>query len=173
MAVAAPEQVELAISGMTCASCASRIERKLNKLDGVEATVNYATEEAAVSFDSRTADLAKIVAAVEAVGYGASRSADEAERSIESSALARRLTVAVALSAPLVLVAMISPLQFSGWEWLALALATPVVFWSGFRFHRAALANVRHGGTALATFGRKRHCRWERGGRGFRCHRGV
>src|SRR5712691_8118512 len=136
---------------MTCASCASRIERRLNKLDGVEATVNYATEKATVSFDPTAADLARIVAAVGAVGYGAAVRADEQERGDESAALALRLAVATVLSVPLVLVAMIPPLQFAGWGWLALALATPVVFWSGLRFHRAALTNARHAAATMDT----------------------
>ena len=142
---------ELQIGGMTCASCASRIERKLNKLDGVAATVNYATEEATVTFDTTATAVAEIVAAVESVGYSATLTADEAARDRETTALKRRLAVSVALSLPLVVVAMISPLQFRGWEWLALALATPVVFWSGLRFHRAALANARHGAATMDT----------------------
>jgi P-type Cu+ transporter len=151
MTVAVPERVDLKIGGMTCASCASRIERKLNKLDGVAATVNYATEEATVTFDTAATAVAEIVAAVEAVGYSATLAADEAARDRETTALKRRLVVAVVLSLPLVVVAMISPLQFRGWEWLALALATPVVFWSGWRFHRAALANARHHAATMDT----------------------
>src|SRR5882757_8080695 len=110
MAVAVPERVDLKIGGMTCASCASRIERKLNKLDGVEATVNYATEEATVTFETASTAVAEIVAA-ESVGYSATLTADEATRDRETTALKRRLVVAVTLSVPLVVVAMISPLQ--------------------------------------------------------------
>jgi Cu+-exporting ATPase len=130
MATAAPERVTLALEGMTCASCAARIERKLNKLEGVEATVNYATEQATVRFDPALVALADLVRSVEAIGYGAS--------------LRRRLIVAAALSAPLTLLALVSPLQFAGWEWLAVALATPVVLWAGWPFHRAAALNARH-----------------------------
>ena len=151
MAVAAPERVDLKIGGMTCASCASRIERKLNKLDGVAATVNYATEEATVTFDTAATAVAAIVAAVESVGYSATLTADEGERDRETTALKRRLVAAVVLSLPLFVVAMISPLQFRGWEWSALALATPVVFWSGWRFHRASLANARHRAATMDT----------------------
>jgi len=151
MAVAAPERVDLKIGGMTCASCASRIERKLNKLDGVAATVNYATEEATVTFDTAETAVAAIVAAVESVGYSATLTADEGARDRETTALKRRLVAAVVLSLPLTVVAMTSPLQFRGWEWLALTLATPVVFWSGWRFHRAALANARHRAATMDT----------------------
>jgi Cu+-exporting ATPase len=151
MAVAASERVDLKIGGMTCASCASRIERKLNKLDGVAATVNYATEEATVTFDTAATAVAEIVAAVESVGYSATLTADEAARERETTELKRRLVVAAVLSLPLVVMAMLSPLQFRGWEWLALALATPVVFWSGLRFHRAALANARHRAATMDT----------------------
>jgi Cu+-exporting ATPase len=145
MGVAAEQQerVRLDVHGMTCASCATRIERKLNKLDGVEATVNYATDEAAVSFDPDVVSIDDLVAAVEAAGYHAAP-AGEHSVSDETDALRFRLIVAVALSAPLALLAMAAPLQFAGWEWVALALATPVVIWAGWSFHRAAFANARH-----------------------------
>jgi Cu+-exporting ATPase len=145
MATAAPERVTLALEGMTCASCAARIERKLNKLDGVEATVNYATEQATVRFDPARVALDDLVRSVEAIGYGAAlprAGADSAE--VAARSLRRRLIVAAALSAPLTLLALASPLQFEGWEWLAVALATPVVLWSGWPFHRAAALNARH-----------------------------
>jgi len=148
VAVAAPEHVELALSGMTCASCASRIERKLNKLEGVEASVNYATEQASVSYDSKRVKLEQLIAAVEGTGYKAVLPAARTEGDDPTRSLRLRLLVAAALSAPLVALAMIPPLQFGGWEWLAFALATPVVLWSGWRFHRAAALNARH---ALAT----------------------
>jgi P-type Cu+ transporter len=147
MATAAPERVTLALEGMTCASCAARIERKLNKLEGVEATVNYATEQATVRFDPVRVAVDDIVRSVEAIGYGAAlphtaAGADSAEDAARS--LRRRLIVAAALTAPLTLLALVLPLQFAGWEWLAVALATPVVLWAGWPFHRAAVLNARH-----------------------------
>ena len=149
--VETPERVRLELEGMTCASCAARIERKLNKLEGVEATVNFATEEAAVSFDPTRASLEDLVGAVEAAGYGASLGADAAETEDATRQLRLRLIVAAVLTAPLTALAMIPPLQFDGWEWLALALATPVVLWSGWRFHRAAALNLRHGAATMDT----------------------
>ena len=142
----ATTQVELTIGGMTCASCAARIERKLNKLDGVEASLNFATEQATVRCDPSVA-VDDLVSAVEAAGYHA-RPAQEAgihhHHDEPISGLRRRLAVAVALTAPLALIAMVPALRFSGWEWVALVLATPVVFWSGSGFHRAALQSARH-----------------------------
>ena len=140
------KEVRLDLEGMTCASCVNRIERKLNKLDGVEATVNFATEQATVHFDpSVTVD--DLVSAVEAAGYHA-HAVDESgvhhHHDEPTAVLRRRLVVAVALTAPLAALAMIPPLQFAGWEWVALLLATPVVFWSGIGFHRAALQSARH-----------------------------
>jgi P-type Cu+ transporter len=147
MATAAPKRVTLALEGMTCASCAARIERKLNRLEGVEATVNYATEQATVRFDPAHVALDDLVRSVETIGYGAAlqraaAGADSAEHAARS--LRRRLIVAAALSAPLTLLALVSPLQFGGWKWIAVALATPVVLWCGWRFHRAAAVNALH-----------------------------
>jgi P-type Cu+ transporter len=145
MATATPERVTL--EGMTCASCAARIERKLNKLAGVEATVNYATEKATVRFDPDRVALDDLVRSVEAIGYGAAlpRGAAGGESTEDAArSLRRRLIVAAALSAPLTLLALVSPLQFGGWEWIAVALATPVVLWCGWPFHRAAALNARH-----------------------------
>ena len=152
-ATAAPEgaRVDLSLDGMTCAACANRIERKLNKLDGVEAAVNYATEQADVRFDPRSVTVADLVGAVEAAGYGARPAADAGEPTDRSGPLRRRLLVAAALTAPLVVLAMLPPLQFDDWEWLAFALATPVVFWAGFGFHRAAVRNARHGTATMDT----------------------
>ncbi len=150
MTTSAPERVRLEVEGMTCAACASRIERKLNKLDGVEATVNYATEEAAVSFDASKLDVDALITAVEAIGYGAGLPRDgvDASRDDRSEAAAvwlrRRLVLALALSAPLTLLGMVPPLQFDGWEWLAFGLAAPVVVFAGWPFHRAAALNARH-----------------------------
>ena len=152
--VATPERdtrVHLALEGMTCAACANRIERKLNKLDGVEASVNYATEQAMVRFDPGRVTVPELVGAVEAAGYHAALASDGRLAVDRADALRRRLFVAAVLSAPLVLLAMASPLQFDGWEWVALALATPVVFWAGFGFHRAALLNARHRAVTMDT----------------------
>jgi Cu+-exporting ATPase len=147
-ATAVPERIRLEIGGMTCASCASRIERKLNKLDGVEASVNYATEEAAVSFDPARVDMDALVAVVEATGFTAAPpdAAVGAEKSddYEARRLRLRLVVAAVLSVPLLVLVMVSPAQFGGWEWLALALSAPVVLWAGWPFHRAAALNARH-----------------------------
>jgi P-type Cu+ transporter len=155
-APAAPERVRLEIEGMTCASCAARIEKKLNKLDGVQATVNYATEEAAVSFDPARVELEQLIRTVEAIGYGAGlprgavdvTQADEPDDAVH--AIRRRLLGAALLTAPLTLL-LIPALQFSGWEWLALALAAPVVLWAGWPFHRAAALNLRHGAATMDT----------------------
>ncbi len=138
-----PQQVRLELEGMTCASCVSRIERKLNKLDGVEASVNFATEQATVRYEG-SVSVDELVGAVEAAGYRARPATAGVHHHEDSSALSLRLAVAAALTAPLVLLAMVPPLQFSGWEWAALGLATPIVFWSGLGFHRAALASARH-----------------------------
>jgi Cu+-exporting ATPase len=138
------EQVELAIEGMTCASCAARIEKRLNKLDGVSASVNYASEHAAVTFDPADVSLEDLIGAVEAAGYHASLPEEALGEDDPAAPYRWRLIVAVVLSVPLALLAMIGALQFSGWEWVSLVLATPVVFWSGWPFHRAAALNARH-----------------------------
>jgi Cu+-exporting ATPase len=143
------EQTTLALEGMTCASCAARIERTLNKVDGVEATVNFATETAAVSFDPARVAPDQLTAAVERIGYHARLREEHAAHEHEARPL--RLLVALVLSVPLVLLSMIPPLRFPGWEWVSLVLATPVVFWSGLRFHRAALLNARHGAATMDT----------------------
>jgi len=137
-------RVDLALEGMTCAACATRIERKLNKLDGVDAAVNFATEQASVRYDAARVRPGDLIAAVEAAGYHASLAADAGEAEDRASAIRTRLVVAIALSAPVVALAMVSPLRFPGWEWVAFVLATPVVFWCGWGFHRAAALNARH-----------------------------
>ncbi|HET7043714.1 MAG TPA: heavy metal translocating P-type ATPase [Gaiellaceae bacterium] len=143
--MSATEHLELPIEGMTCASCATRIEKRLNRLEGVRATVNYATEAAAVELDPAHAAYADLVRTVEAAGYRVAAPAGEL------GPLRRRLAAAVALTVPLVVVSMAPGAQFSGWEWLALALATPAVLWAGWPFHRAAALNLRHGAPTMDT----------------------
>ena len=151
-ATAEPDaRVDLALEGMTCAACANRIERKLNRLEGVEASVNYATEQAAVRYDAGRVALADLLGAVEAAGYHARLAADEGEADDRAALLRLRLLVAAALTAPLTVLAMIPPLRFDGWEWAAFALATPVVLWAGSGFHRAALRNARHRSATMDT----------------------
>ena len=145
------ERVELAIEGMTCASCAARIEKRLNKLDGVTASVNCASEHAAVTFDPADVSLEDLIGAVEAAGYHASLPEEALGEDDPAAPYRWRLIVAVVLSVPLALLAMIPALQFSGWEWVSLVLATPVVFWSGWPFHRAAAVNARHLGATMDT----------------------
>jgi Cu+-exporting ATPase len=145
------ERAELDLDGMTCASCAARIERKLNKLDGVDATVNFATERASVAFDPDCVTVDELCGAVESAGYRAHPHETGHEHDHADDVLGRRLALAIVLTAPLVLLGMVSALQFSGWEWLAFALATPVVFWSGLGFHRAALASARHAAANMDT----------------------
>ncbi|WP_067470397.1 heavy metal translocating P-type ATPase [Nocardia amamiensis] len=149
-------QVELVIGGMTCASCAARIEKKLNKLDGVTATVNYATEKARVDI---TGDVSPgdLIATVEQAGYTASlpappeRSEDAAIEEDPAAALRTRLLVSLVLSIPVVAMAMIPALQFTNWQWLSLTLAAPVVVWGALPFHRAAWTNLRHGTATMDT----------------------
>jgi P-type Cu+ transporter len=145
-----PERLQLELEGMTCASCATRIERKLNKLEGVQAAVNYATEQATVNYDPRRVGIDDLIRTVEAAGYGAALPS-LAEGEDATSGLRLRLVLATALTVPLTALALIPPLQVAGWEWVALALATPVVLWSGFRFHRAAALNLRHGAATMDT----------------------
>ena len=145
-------EIRLQLEGMTCASCATRIETKLNKLDGVSATVNLATERATLACPSGTS-IDSLIGAVRAAGYDAREavSGDAHHYDEPARSMRRRLVVAVALSVPVALLAMVRPLQFSGWEWAAFALATPVVFWSGMGFHRAALRAARHGSASMDT----------------------
>jgi len=156
---AAPERrLELAITGMTCASCASRIERRLNKLDGVEASVNLATERARVAFDPGLVTEDMLVDAVEQVGYQATLPPAPGPTATTPPAdddptrpLRRRLLGSVALGTPVLALAMVPAWQFYGWQWLSLQLATPVVWWGGWPFHRAAWANLRHGSASMDT----------------------
>ncbi|GAA2228518.1 heavy metal translocating P-type ATPase [Streptomyces nogalater] len=154
------EQVELLIGGMTCASCAARVEKKLNRMDGVSATVNFATEKAKVTFADGV-EVADLIATVVKTGYTAeeprppepeTEAAPEApERDAELAEPRHRLLVSALLAAPVVLLAMIPALQFDNWQWLSLTLAAPVVVWGGAPFHRAAWTNLRHGAATMDT----------------------
>ncbi|MFE2231468.1 heavy metal translocating P-type ATPase [Streptomyces sp. NPDC059442] len=161
---------ELTIGGMTCASCAARVEKKLNRMDGVTATVNYATEKARITYPEGTG-VGDLIATVVKTGYTAEEPPPppepepEPERSGEGSdgpseaadddpalaALRLRLTVSAVLSAPVVLLAMVPALQFDNWQWLSLTLAAPVVVWGALPFHRAAWTNLRHGAATMDT----------------------
>ncbi|MER6797648.1 heavy metal translocating P-type ATPase, partial [Amycolatopsis mediterranei] len=149
-------ELELAIGGMTCASCANRIERKLNKLDGVTASVNYATEKARVHAPEGV-DPATLVATVEAAGYHATL--PRPEKAIESEVdegdparpLRQRLITSAVLAVPVILPAMVPALQFTYWQWISLTLAAPVVTWGAWPFHRAAWTNLRHGAATMDT----------------------
>ncbi len=148
--------VELAITGMTCASCANRIERKLNKLDGVVATVNYATEKAKVTYPADVTP-ETLLNTVEQAGYSAalprawgSQDGDVAEDDPTRS-LRERLLVSIVLTVPVVAMAMVPALQFTSWQWLSLTLAAPVVIWGAWPFHRAAWVNLRHGTSTMDT----------------------
>ncbi|HEX8208471.1 MAG TPA: cation-translocating P-type ATPase, partial [Solirubrobacteraceae bacterium] len=148
--------VELPISGMTCASCANRIERRLNKLDGVTASVNYATEKATVDFDPEAVAPERLVEAVESAGYQAVLPSDDPatdapEPADETAPLRRRLLVSALLGVPAFLISMIPALQFDYWQWLVLQLATPVILWGAWPFHRAAWANLRHATATMDT----------------------
>ena len=165
--IGATAEVELTIGGMTCASCAARVEKKLNRMDGVTATVNYATERAKVSYAPEVL-VTDLIATVVKTGYTAEEpppprietpeagageaDAEEAgERDPELSSLRERLTVSVLLALPVVLLSMVPALQFDNWQWLALTLAAPVVVWGGLPFHRAAFTNARHGAATMDT----------------------
>ncbi|MEU0164768.1 heavy metal translocating P-type ATPase [Streptomyces iakyrus] len=149
-------EVELVIGGMTCASCAARVEKKLNGMDGVTATVNYATEKAKVSY-SGGVSVGDLIATVEATGYTAQEPAPPAEQTGEAPEadelrpLRERLVTAVVLSVPVVAMAMIPALQFEYWQWLSLTLAAPVVTYAAWPFHKAAFTNARHGAATMDT----------------------
>ena len=164
-----PARVDLDIGGMTCASCAMRIEKRLNKVEGVTATVNYATEHAAVEVADPSIDPAALIGQVEALGYtavvrppvgsvatGATNPGDDGDDdgttpSDPTRPLRDRLLVSAALSLPVLLLSMIRPLQFDNWQWLSLTLAAPVVVWGALPFHRAAWLNARHGAATMDT----------------------
>jgi Cu+-exporting ATPase len=153
-------QVELQIGGMTCASCANRIEKRLNKLDGVTATVNYATEKARVNYRGDVSP-EELVAAVEQAGYtakvptppaAADTATDAGVAEVDPTAsLRQRLLISLVLSVPVIAMAMIPALQFPNWQWLSLTLAAPVVVWGAWPFHKAAFANLRHGTSTMDT----------------------
>ena len=145
--------LDLSIDGMTCASCAARVEKKLNKLDGVAATVNFATEKARVTYDGHvTTD--QLLAAVEAAGYHASlpqQAPVEPASDDPAAELRRRLLICAALSVPVVALAMVPAWQFTYWQWLSLTLAAPVVVWGGWPFHVATWTNLRHRAATMDT----------------------
>jgi Cu+-exporting ATPase len=148
--------VELSIGGMTCASCAARVEKKLNKLEGVSATVNYATEKAKVSFPAGLSE-SELIATVEATGYTAalpqppSAQPTTARDDDEVGPLRQRLLVSAVLAAPVLALAMIGPLQFTNWQWASLTLAAPVVVWGALPFHQAAWTNAKHRAATMDT----------------------
>lgn len=146
--------VDLEIEGMTCSSCAARIEKKLNRMPGVEATVNYATEKAHVVLPVGTS-VDDAIAVVQATGYAATLPAlsggDDRVAMDDVAALRRRVLITAILSIPVVAMAMVPVLQFDYWQWVSLALATPVVTWGAYPFHRAAWVNARHGAATMDT----------------------
>lgn len=150
------EQVELVIGGMTCASCANRIEKKLNRLDGVTATVNYATEKARVHYPDNLTP-GDLIAVVEQTGYTAevpqppAEEKTAAEPADPTDALRTRLLISLVLTVPVIAMAMIPALQFTNWQWLSLTLASPVVVWGALPFHRAAWTNLRHATATMDT----------------------
>ncbi|MCI0688621.1 MAG: heavy metal translocating P-type ATPase [Sporichthyaceae bacterium] len=138
------ERVELRIGGMTCAACATRVERRLSRMPNVTATVNFATETAAVDFDSAAHSPADLIETITATGYTAALPAQAGSETDEGRGLTRRLLVSAALTVPVLLLAMVPAPRPPGGEWIALALTTPVALWGAWPFHRAALANARH-----------------------------
>jgi len=164
------ERVQLDISGMSCASCAARVEQRLNRLDGVDAAVNYATERATVEFDPRHHDVGELCAVVREVGYGASPHATPGQvahhgtdhgaehgdgghvhTDLPADELRWRVVLAVLLGLPVLLISMVPAMQFRGWQWVVFALATPVVTVAAWPFHRMAVAAARHGGSTMDT----------------------
>ena len=176
-AVADLIQVDLGVTGMTCTSCSARVERKLNKLDGVDATVNFATESASISYDPTKVEVDALIGTVRGAGYdaftlaGADDDADvatgdagsgagggsgphdqiEAAREREAADLKHRLIVSALLTVPVVLLSMVPALQFTNWQWAVLTMVTPVFFWGGAPFHKATIANLRHGSFTMDT----------------------
>ncbi|MBV1854304.1 heavy metal translocating P-type ATPase [Catellatospora tritici] len=153
----ATQHIDLAIGGMTCASCAARIEKKLNRIDGVTATVNYATEKASVTYPE-TVSTDQLIATVEATGYTAAlppapdqAAPDQPAETDELAGLRRRLQTSAVLALPVAVLAMVPAWQFTNWQWLSLVLAAPVVVYGGAPFHRAAWTNLRHGAATMDT----------------------
>ena len=151
VATEASERVDLVIEGMTCASCATRIEKKLNRLDGVAATVNFASEHAAVAFDPAQVSVNDLIGTIEAAGYHAAIPKTDDNDDDPTKPYRRRLVLAVVLTVPLALFAWVPAARPPGWEWVSFALATPVVFYAGWPFHRAAATNARHGAATMDT----------------------
>ena len=150
------DHVDLDLSGMTCAACAARIEKKLNRLDGAQATVNYATERASVAFDPNLLAPSDLIAAVESIGYGATAPLPIGEVAVAAvddriDPLVQRLIVAGVLGAPVLLLSMITALQFRNWQWLCFTLATPVATWAAWPFHRSAWRNLRQAEASMDT----------------------
>ena len=153
-----PETIQLDIGGMTCASCAARIEKKLNRMEGVTASVNYSTEKAKVSFD-RTVVAADLIATIEATGYSATIQKPRTEPPNNATlaphdptrSLRERLIGSAVLAVPVIALAMIPSLQFDAWQWLSLTLAAPVVTWGAWPFHKATWTNLLHGAATMDT----------------------
>jgi len=147
-------EIELAVQGMTCAACAARIEKTLNEIDGVEAAVNYATETAMVAFDGESQSKEVVLQAISNIGYSAHPVDDESfdEDLSKSMRIAQwRLIVSLVFSVPVVLLSMVPSFQIVGWQWWAMALATPVVTWCAWPFHRTAFKNAMHGASSMDT----------------------
>ena len=158
--------LDLGVSGMTCTSCSSRVQRKLNKVDGVTANVNFATETAAIEYDPATANPESLIEVVRGAGYDAFTMGDDssdaegpeddadpaaAARTQESRDLLRRTLISAALSTPVMLVSMLPSLQFDNWQWAAAILATIVYIFGGAPFHKATWVNLRHGSFTMDT----------------------
>lgn len=163
-----PVTIELGVTGMTCTSCSGRVQRKLNKLDGVEASVNFATETAQVSFDPAGVTSTQLIDVIRGAGYDAFILADEAQGGVDNAPetavdateaardhhaeeLKNRLVYSAVLAIPVFAMSMIPALQFDNWQWLSFALASPVFFWGGAPFHKATLANLTHGSFTMDT----------------------
>ena len=158
ISTAPAQRLKLDVHGMTCAACAARIEKKLNRIDGVEASVNYATEKAAVVFDGGRVTAQDVLDAVAAIGYSATEVRSEslpagtpATQRTDTDVLRDRLLISAALALPVLVLSMVPALQFDNWQWLALTLASPVVVWGGWPFHRAAVMNARHRAVSMDT----------------------
>ena len=147
---------DLKLSGMSCASCAAKVERALNGLGGVQATVNFAVEQAHVEYGPEVSE-GDLLRAVESTGYHASvidhsgHGENHMDHDVPAAALRPRLIGSVLLALPVLALSMVMPWQFPGWQWLVLALTTPIVFWGGYPFHKAAINSARHGSSTMDT----------------------